>query len=443
MITRYDAIYLAAAPVGLPYLAWRWARRGKYRRSAPGMLGRHLPRGEAARPFQAGSVWIHAVSVGEVAAARAIEPGLRGLFPRWPFVVSTVTETGQEAARRSLPGVEAFTYFPADLSWNVARYHRAFRPRVIFILESEIWPNFLLVSRRAGTPVFLVNGRLSDRSFPRYRRFRDWFRPAFEAFAGLCVQTEEDAGGFRALGFPEEKVRVTGNVKFDLPTPTLTDEERRAARRAFGINAADPVIVAGSTHPGEEETVLNAFQRLREDHPQARLILVPRHPERFEPVAELCRAWGFATEPASRLSSGSPVDRGPEIVVLDRMGELARAYGLGDVAIVAGSFGNVGGHNLLEAAAHAIPVVYGPNMANQREMAALFAAAAAGTQVRAAELGATLLRLLNDPELRRAEGLKARRVVEINQGSAGRAIEAVRGWLRASGALPAAEAGSA
>lgn len=431
MITRYDAAYYLAAPLALPLLAWRWARRGKYRQSAGGMLGRDLPRGPAAEPFRAGSVWVHAVSVGEVAAAAAIEPGLRALFPGRPLIVTTVTETGQAAARRSLPAAEAHAYFPVDLSWNVRRYLEAYRPEVIVLLEAEIWPNFLTMARRGGARIYLVNGRMSDRSFPRYRRARALLRPVFDAFAGVCVQTDTDAERFAAVGVGSARLAVTGNCKLDLEIPRLDESEKTKRKSELGIAPGRPVIVAGSTHPGEEELILDAFARVRASHAEAALILAPRHPERFDEAAALAESRGFTVRRASAAPhQGAPPSDSdaPHVVILDKMGVLAAAYGLAEVAIVAGSFGPVGGHNLLEAAAHAVPVVYGPNMKSQREIAQLFARARAGTQVPPDRLAPTLIDFLGDPDLRRREGDRCHAVLQANHGSAARAIDAIEAW---------------
>ncbi|MBI3735005.1 3-deoxy-D-manno-octulosonic acid transferase [Candidatus Sumerlaeota bacterium] len=428
-MTRYDAAYLTLSPVALPYLAWRWARKRKYRQSAPGMLGAGLPCGENAKIFEKGSVWIHAVSVGEVAAACAVEPELRNVFPNLPFVVSTVTETGQEAVRKSIPGAEAHTYFPVDLSWNVRRYLNAFRPRYIIIMETEIWPNFITLARASGAEVFWINGKLSDRSYPRYRKFKGLLRPVFDSIAGFCVQTAEDARRFEALGIPPERIRVTGNCKFDLAIPRLSLEERAALRAELVIAAGSPVVVAGSTHEGEEEMIFAAWRRVLEEFRNACLILAPRHPERFGVVAELARKRGFCVRQASEPTSSGETPP-PQVVILDKMGVLARTYGLGEIAIVAGSWCPTGGHNLLEAAAHAVPVIYGPNMKSQREIAHLFKSSGAGTQANGDELSGAILSFLRNPELRRIEGAKAQSVILQNQGSARRSAEALGEWLK-------------
>ncbi len=447
MITRYDAAYYAFSPLLVSYLALRWARRRKYRQSAPAMLGRALGGQVEADRFLHGSVWVHAVSVGEVAAARAVEPHLRGAFADLPLVLSTITETGQEAARESVPGAEAHTYFPADLSWNVRRFLRFYRPRYVILMETEIWPNFLTMAAASGAKIFMINARMSDRSFPKYRAGRRFLAPAFRSIRGFCAQTEVDRDRFAAMGIAPERIEVTGNCKLDLKTPTLTEDERRDLRAELGIGAERPVLVAGSTHGGEEEIILEAFARLREEIPDLCLLLAPRHVERSDEVQALVSRRGLEVSRVTlrgEASALSDPDR-VQVVVLDKMGMLARAYGVGEVAIVAGSFGATGGHNLLEAAAHGVPVVYGPNMKNQRELVRLFEVAGAGTRVgvggageassgagdMAANLAGVVAPFYSDPELRRVEGEKARSVLEANQGSAGRSIEAIKAWLEA------------
>ena len=423
-MTRYDLVYLLATPVLLPYLGWRYLTRGKYTESAGGMLGRRLPNGEQAAAFTDGSLWLHAVSVGEIAAARAVAEGLGQLRPELPLVVSTITETGQAAARRFF-AEQTTTYFPADLSPVVRRFQRVFRPRVFVLLETEIWPNFLTLAARDGTRCFMINAKLSDRSFPRYRRFRRVLAPALAALEGICTQTEQDAQRFAELGLDPDRIRVTGNCKFDLDQEPLSPAERREMLERFGMNPDRRWIVAGSTHPGEEELLLETYKAVQQKVPEAGLLLCPRHPERFDEAARLV---GDAGRRVGRASApGEPAD--PEVVVLDQMGVLARAYGLGEVTIVAGSFCQVGGHNLLEAAAHAVPVLYGPHMHSQREIHRLFVQAEGGLQVSPETLGPTLIELLSDETRRREEGAKARRVLDRNQGSAARSVAVVGEWL--------------
>lgn len=429
MPTRYDLLYYSAAPALFPYLAWRWGRRRKYHESGPAMFGRRLPASEEDGRFSGGSLWVHAVSVGEVAAARAMAPGLKKQFPHLPMVLSTITETGQAAARETVPEADAHIYFPADFSWNVRRFLEAYRPQVFVLMETELWPNFLTMTQKRGGKVFMMNARLSDRSFPRYLKYRRVMDPVFSALSGVCVQTEMDRERFERLGIPAERVEVTGNCKFDVEFPTLTAEERAEQREAWGILPHQPVAVAGSTHRTEEALALFAFQQVKRNVDDPCLIVVPRHPERFGEVAQLVERRGMRLRRTSEMAQTPPPAGEPaEVILVDQMGILARTYGLGDVAIVAGSFCRTGGHNLLEAAAHRIPVIYGPNMKNQRELERLFSAAEAGTQVSEEGLVDSLVSFFLDPELRREEGEKAYQVLEANRGSARKNLEMLARW---------------
>ncbi len=435
-LLRYDLAYALALPALMPYLAWRRLARGKYAESAGGMLGRRLPPPAEARRFADGSLWIHAVSVGEVQAARVVADGLQALAPRLPLVISTITETGQAAARRLFPDA-VHTYYPVDFSVNVERFQRVFNPRLFVLLESDLWPNFLAHASRRGTRCVLLNADISDRSFPRYLRFRRYLGPALGALDAVCAQTEVDAERFTALGVAPARIRVTGNCKLDLPAQVLDERERRELCARFGLNPERRWIVAGSTHEGEEALILRGFAELRREMPGLGLLIAPRHPERFAAVEQLARdaapaGEGWRVGAASRPEPASD----PDVVVLDAMGVLARSYGLGAVAIVAGSFCPTGGHNLLEAAAHGVPVVYGPDMHSQREIDRLFKSMCSGLQVRPDELHATLRRLLTDEAFRAAEGRKALQVLERNQGSARRTTEAAREILLATGRWP-------
>lgn len=423
-MTQYDLTYLLASPLWVPYLLWRRLTKGKYSESTGGMRGKLLPTGQAARPFAQGSLWVHAVSVGEVTAARAVIPGLRRLAPQLPLVVSTITETGQASARRFFPG-EAITYFPLDLSANVRRFQEVFRPRLFVLMETELWPNFLTLAAARGARCFMINAKLSDRSFPRYHRFRRFMRPALQALSGLCAQTPVDAERFAALGVDPDRIRVTGNCKFDLEQRPLSAAERSELALSCGMNPRRRWIVAGSTHPGEEALILAAFRAVQTACPETGLLLCPRHPERFEEVCRLTAEAGLRT---GRASAPDPT-ADPEVVVLDRMGVLAKAYGLGELAIVAGSFCPVGGHNLLEAAAHAVPVLYGPDMHSQREIYRLFKESRVGLQLAPEALGPTMIDLLTDESLRRRQGEEVYQVIERNRGAADRAIQAIAQWL--------------
>jgi 3-deoxy-D-manno-octulosonic-acid transferase len=431
-MTRYDLIYLGMMPAVLPVLAYRRLVRGKYRQSAAGMLGR----GEfwrdpgSFKQYPQGSIWLHAVSAGEVVAAKAAAPELKQAFPDLPLVASTTTETGQAAARRLLDEAEETFYYPLDISWNVRKCLRRFRPRAIVLFEAELWPNFLTESAAAGAKIFVVNGRISERSLRRFRKLNraGWLhrimtRP-LDGVAAFCMQTDEDAERLRQVVGPTDRVFVTGNCKFDTPYDVLDDAERRKWLERLGVDPERPVIVAGNTHEGEEEIILEAFDQVRASRPDTALLLAPRHPERFDQTADLLRRRGLSFRRSTAPEAGG--DEPPQVVLLDTMGQLAKAYGLGLAAVVGGSFTPVGGHNLLEAAAHAIPVIYGPHMHRQPDILRLVGGSGGGLQLQPEDLGRTLLDLLGDDDRRRDLGLKAQRALEENRGSARRAVEIVK-----------------
>ncbi|MFP4382127.1 MAG: 3-deoxy-D-manno-octulosonic acid transferase [Candidatus Sumerlaeia bacterium] len=428
MITRYDLGYYALTPLAAPYLAYRSLTRRKYRESARGMLGLDLPIGNNRKQWKAGSIWIHAVSVGEVVAAYSIAPLLKKRFPRLPILVTTVTETGQAHAHKIVKEATAIHYFPLDFSWNVQRFLRCFRPKLVILMETEIWPNFLTLSRRQGAEVFMVNGKLSEGSFKGYSFGRSLLAPAFQAFRAFCMQTESDAERMRELSRRPEDVYVTGNCKFDAVMEPLDDDVARLVKINYKLGQEDrPTLVVGSTHPGEEEIFLNVYRRLRERFPTMRLILSPRHPERFHEVYEMFRR----QEADWRVSRASlPRQADPDVFILDKMGELARMYGLGDVAVVAGSFCPVGGHNVLEAAIHAIPVVVGPDMHSQKELDRLFRSEESGlVRCTAENVAEKLTELFQDQGLREKIGKQALDTSRKNQGSAKRSLEIIEKYV--------------
>lgn len=421
-MTRYDAAYLALAPLALPWLAYRRWACGKYRESLPGMFGRwwQTPPGSQ---WAQGCLWIHAVSVGECVAARALGPKLRQRLPNWPCLVTTVTETGQAfASKLRTEFADETAYFPADFSWVVAKFLDTYRPSLLVIMETELWPNTLQAAKRRGATIVLANGRLSDQSFLAYRRFRGFFRGPLSCIDAFCMQSEQDAERIAAIGAPRDRIYVTGNCKFDVSYPKPTAERLAELRRLLRLPADAPVVVVGSTHAGEEEIIMRAWSGVRERVPACRLLLVPRHPERFDAVWQLVSASGYA---AYRLSAGSGAQT-PEVILVDRMGMLSELYALATVAVVAGSFvPGIGGHNILEAAVHGIPVIYGPHMEKQPELVRILSPERGGVVAAGENLGATLLRFLEDRDLRAKHGELARRAAQSQQGAAAKTAEIV------------------
>jgi 3-deoxy-D-manno-octulosonic-acid transferase len=419
-----DAAYLLAAPLVLLALAWpsRLFTRRRYRAGLRGKLG-DVPRRDGAAPC----LWVHAVSVGELRAALPLVEALRPVFPGWDLWVSVSTAAGMDLASRSLPaGVQAF-WFPLDLGFAVRRTFRRVRPAAVVLLELEVWPNFLLEAGAAGVPVLVANGRLSDRSYPRYRRLGFLARALFGAVTSWGVQEEEYARRLAGLGVPAGRVRVLGNLKYDGAPAGPVDPS--ATRRLLAWEGA-PVLVAGCTHPGEEEAALGAWAAVRGAAAPGgrglRLVLAPRHIERAREVAGLAASRG-AARLWSQVRDGSGGAGPPvEVLVVDVIGELDRFYAAADVVFVGGSLIPRGGHNLLEPARAGKPVLFGPHTFNFEAIARHLLERGAGVRVDGPEaLAAEAERLLADPEARRILGERARAAAAELSGATARHI----GWI--------------
>lgn len=431
----YTVGILLVALAASPWLLYQAVRYRKY----VGSLGQRL----GALPVSVNtdgepSIWIHAVSVGELLAARTLIPELRTRYPHLRLFLSTTTMAGQQLARRNVQDIDGVFYFPFDLGPVVRRTLDLVRPELFLMMETEIWPNLLRECRRRGIRTAVVNGRLSARSHPRYRLARSFFRRVLDDIDAFCVQSEEAARRFVDIGAATERVTVTGSLKFDaMDVPTLVQGRGRdRVLRYFRVPPDRPVLVAGSTMKGEELSVLRAYRRLRATQPSALLILAPRHPERFADVERLCRQEGFRTLMRSALA----IDSEPraDIVVLDSIGELAAVYQLATVAFVGGSLVPTGGHNVLEPAVFGRPVIFGPHMDNFAEIATAFVTNDAGVQVRsAAGLESAVLDLMSDPVRRARIGAAARALVEANRGARERTLAALARILPPTEAEPA------
>jgi 3-deoxy-D-manno-octulosonic-acid transferase len=419
----YSLLLTVGALVALPWFLWKGRSSGKYLRTFRERMGR-LPvylNVDGDR-----SIWIHAVSVGEVLAARPLVPVLRERFPRHRLFLSTTTMTGNEVARKSVRGVDGLFYAPFDFPHPVRSALDVLNPSLLVLVETELWPNLIHEARRRGTRVALVNGRLSSRSFPRYRRVKRLLRPVLSEVDLFLMQGEVHAERARDLGAPPERVQVTGNLKYDAVEPGRLPE--RLARLIQGGAEPRPLWVAGSTVGGEEELVLAAFHRVRERVPRARLLVAPRHPERFASVAPLVEAAGFR---CLRRSALDPLAwRDGEVLLLDSLGELAQVYALASVVFVGGSLVPAGGHNILEPAVAGRAVVVGPHMENFQEIAEQFRGEGALVQVASPdELAREVSALLVDPERRRGLGERARALVSRNRGAVSRTADALGSLL--------------
>ncbi len=419
MYLLYSIVTLLVLVVASPYFVYQALRHRKYLGSLGQRLG-YLPvsfnlDGEP-------SIWVHAVSVGEVLAARPLLAEFRTRYPRLRVFLSTTTRTGQELARRQLGDVDGVFYFPFDWAFTVRRTLDLVKPRIFVMMETEIWPNMLRECRRRGVKTILVNGRISHRSYTRYRLLGPFFARVLRHIDRFCVQGEESARRLIKLGADPARVIVTGSVKFDAiggsPTPGRGPER---VLRFFRVAPARPVFVAGSTLRGEEEWVLRAFNRVRATTPNALLIVAARHPERFAEVERLCRQEGLATVRRSELA----IDTEPraDAVVLDTIGELAQLYQVATVVFVGGSLVPAGGHNILEPAFYGKPIIFGPHMENFGEIAQTFLANGAAVQLRSGwEFEEALLSLMGDPVRRARLGAAARALIETNRGAKDRTL---------------------
>jgi 3-deoxy-D-manno-octulosonic-acid transferase len=417
MFMLYNILLTLAAALAVPYYGAKILLTGKYRHSMGPKFGFNRPDlydGMRGAP----RIWVHAVSVGEVTAAAPIMAALRADFPAACLVLSTGTETGQEMARRLVPEATAIIYYPLDVPYVVRKLIRMIRPDIFVLTETELWPNFLRACRDQGIKVVMVNGRLSPRSFQKYYLTRFFWRQILEDIDEMGVISEIDAGRARAIGMAPEKIHILGNAKYDglaaKVAPALREE---TARR---LNIVERVLVAGSTHEGEETVILEVFRKLLAVYPDFKLILVPRHVERAGEVTNLVRQAGFDSLALTQIDQGRTI-QDEKVVVVDRIGELFKVYSLATVVYCGGSLVPKGGQNILEPAAWGKVVFYGPSMEDFRDEKILLEAVGAGIPVSdGPELADKMLALLRAPEMLASKGQAAGQVVAANRGASQR-----------------------
>jgi 3-deoxy-D-manno-octulosonic-acid transferase len=367
------------------------------------------------------SIWVHAVSVGEVQAAAPLIEALLRKFPQIPLVLTTVTPTGRARAEAMFRNRVDVRFVPIDWPGSVRRFFQRVQPQLAVILETEIWPNLYHRCGRLGVPLVLASARISPRSVDRYRRLVGLFRETLSHGIFIAAQSEEDAERFRSIGASAERTHVVGNIKFDFGYPPDMEARGHELRQMLGPNR--PIWVAGSTHDNEEELLIAAHQRIRERFTNALLVLVPRHPPRFGDVANLLRSQGLRFV---RRTAAVPVNSDTEVYLLDTLGELPPFYAAGDVAFVGGSLGvdHVGGHNLLEPAALGLPIVAGPHNFNSTDIARMLIERQALRIVNdPAELATVVGDLLARPSLRTSMGAAGRMTVDDNRGAVKRLME--------------------
>jgi 3-deoxy-D-manno-octulosonic-acid transferase len=450
----YSLLMGLAALLLVPYWLVQGLRHGKYLSNLGERLGFSYPSLDKLPANRAGAVWIHAVSVGEVLSGITLAKRLKAAYPDRPLIVSTTTITGQTLARERLPFADAVIYFPLDWGFCVRRALNAVRPSLVLVLETEIWPSFLREAGRRNVPVLLVSGRISDRSFARYQSYfrivgfflRPFLKRVLSCPSAFLMQSEKDAERVKALGAPAQRVRVSGNLKYDLelpePTPLsnwLETEVKRSGR--------SPVIVAGSVVATEEPLALIAFGTLQGEYRNALLVLAPRKPEHFDAAAEFIEESHRRFIRRSKLPIPAPAKSSQQpqsgshpgnstirddvtVLLLDSIGELASLYRLADGAFVGGSLVPSGGHNILEPAAFGKIPVFGPSMENFAEIASRFVSAGAAIQVESPEdVGVAWIELFRDPARMKKMEETARRLVEGSRGATDRAVAEIAKYL--------------
>jgi len=369
------------------------------------------------------SVWVHAVSVGEVNAAIQLLRRLRKKYPAMPIVLSTITDTGQKVALDKVPDGVRVVYMPFDIIWILERAIRRIRPKILIVMETELWPNIFRLSYKRDVPVVILNGRISAKSAQGYRKISFFMNKVFSYVTVFSMQSSLDAERLTAIGADEKRVQVSGNFKFDM--------EMSEERPAWTAAVKGPVIVAGSTHRGEEELVLSSYLENLGKFPDLKLILAPRHPERFSEVADLLRARGIAFVRRTELG-GCDKERAlkEKVLLLDSVGELSSVYSIADIALIGKSFSGIGGQNPLEPAYWGKPVLCGPHMENFPFMQEFYDAGAA-FKVEPAFLAEKIGKLLADPDLAKAAGEKAKALYASKAGAVGKAMEIVVKYIDA------------
>jgi 3-deoxy-D-manno-octulosonic-acid transferase len=423
----YNFFTLFSAALALPVLIPVLLLSEKRRKTAFHRMGlTRLPEMPIPPSSLKKPIWLHALSVGEVFSCINLIRALRNTIPDRPLVLSVSTATGHEVAVKRLGNqVERIVYFPYDLFFSVKRRIREIDPGIFVLVESDLWPNVMHRLQSLGIPSVWVNARLSASSFVRYFRFRKYVLPVFRVFSRVCLQSASEAARFEAMGLSRNSITVTGNLKFDQEAADNSPEMLRALKDSLRIEDRIPVLIAGSTHPGEETQILWVFERLRAIFPQLLLILAPRDPRRASSVFQLCLR---SRRHAVRLSS--PIETGWDILVVDTLGLLRQLYGISDIAFIGGSLEPCGGHNPLEASAAVCPAIFGPHMTDFSDIADMLVSAGAASQVEnKVQLFETAAKLISDPVLARDMGKRAFQVFSTNRGAVDQTVRCIQHHL--------------
>ena len=426
------SLYTTLLTLGLvlssPYFALKILATRRYRRGLSQRLGiSYKSVGERVGNEQ--PLWIHASSVGEVLGSLPVIEGIRQVKPELPILLSTMTATGNDIAKKTAPDAKAITFFPLDHPLAVRRSISLVNPRAFLVAETEIWPNFLMELGRRKIHVLLFNGRISSRSLQWYKRLRPFLSSPLTAISAFCMQSSLDAKRIIEIGANPERVIVTGNIKFDQTPPKITREEKEAILRNLGLHPGQPILIAGSTHRGEEECMLDVFRRLSPEHSDLVLILAPRHLERLGEVEALLKRHKIPWKRKTQLRAMDKAE-GTSVILLDTLGELAKLYSIGTLIFVGGSLVRVGGHNVLEPLFFKKPVLFGPFMENFREISDEILRRGAGFQIgESEEMVLHANTLLGNPSLRSEMGERGFEIIRDNSGATKKTLETIFRFL--------------
>ncbi|MDH4227073.1 MAG: 3-deoxy-D-manno-octulosonic acid transferase [Deltaproteobacteria bacterium] len=416
----YDILLHAAFVVTLPYFTYKAFTAGKYRQGIKERFG-FISEKKLGALRNSRFVWMHAVSVGETRAVLPLLKLFKERHPEFKILFSTVTMTGNAVAKTEGAAIiDVLIYYPFDFFWVISRVLGKARPEAFIVAEKEIWPNMIAALKCRNIPIMVINGSISERSFKRYKFFGFFLRRAFESLSLFSAQTGLDAQRAIELGAPQKNTFATGNIKFDMKPKAANRAREEEIMRSLGIAAGDIVLTAGSTHPGEEKLILQAHETLKREFPELKLIIAPRHPERFSEVASLLSAGKI---PFARRSRGVGSEK-PSISLLDTLGELGIVYSFSTIAFVGGSLVNIGGHNLLEPAFFSRPVIFGPYVKSYKQMAEELAGSGGGFLVNTIDdLIAIAGQLLRDKALYDKAGKAAHDFVVANSGTATKTLD--------------------
>lgn len=420
------ALYLFGL-VSLPKMIFQMVKHGKYRKS----FWKRLSFGKIELKKEANDlvIWMHAVSLGETKAIASLARLIHESNSQAKIVISSGTETGHEEAKRSITFAQHI-FFPFDFRWSVKRVLKQINPDIIILCETDYWYNFLRFAKKMGTKLVVVNAKMSQKSLHRFGKVSFFSKKLFSFFDYICVQNSVYSTRFEKVGVPFSDIKVTGNLKFDEAVSRLNDQELRDFKEKLGIENQDIVLVIASTHAPEEEWLIAILQKLWKQFPSLKVILAPRHPERFSEVSHLLSDLQVDHVRFSELHENT--SKKSSLILMDAMGQLRKCFQAGDVALVAGSFvDHVGGHNILEPCGYAMPVVFGPHMHSQRDFLDLALASGSGLQVTIENLEEILLGLFNSKERRQEIGSKGLQLIEENRGAAMKSFEAILPFLKA------------